>query len=97
MNRLFTATGMSFPCTFFGVAGTDVLIADIQADFLIAAWVFSDESETSEIKYIYDNNGKEETRVIRGFTSLLLVSNQYGEIPRVRIELQRPFVMEEMT
>lgn len=91
MNTLLTANGIKFPCNFFGVASAGCLIVDVDTDLITAANIFNDENETSEIKYIFDNNGEEEIRLVKGFTSLLSVSNLYGEITGVRIMLQRPF------
>lgn len=91
MNRLLTASEKKFPCSFFGIASAGVLIADIDTDLITAAKVFSDEAETSEIKYIFDSNGDESIRLVKGFTSLLSISNLYGETSGVRVMLQRPF------
>lgn len=91
MNIFLTATGKEFPCNFFGIASAGVVIADLDVDLITAAKVFSNKSETEEIHYIYDNNGEEADRVVKGFTSLLSVSNLYGETIGVRVMLQRQF------
>lgn len=93
MNTLLTATGKEFPCNFFGVAGAGALIADIDTDLITAAKIFSDASETSEINYIFDSNGEEASRSVKGFTFLYSISNLYGMTAGVRIMLQRPVLM----
>lgn len=92
MNLLLTASGKTFPCDFFGVAGVGVLIADIETDLITAANIFSDKKETSIITYRYDNDGEVSERIIKGFTAMVSLSPLYGDKSGIRIALQRQFV-----
>lgn len=97
MNRLMTSGGRTIPCSFFGTVNSGAVVIEAETDFVTAAKVFSDASETSEIYYIYEKDGEEAVRKVTGYTALLSLTSIYGSNSGVRIMLQPPIVdMEEI-
>lgn len=95
MDRLITATGKEYPCSFFGVVkAAGILYTNVEIDFQEAFQVFSDPKETSVLKYVYEQEGEECERVIRGATVFIGAERIFDNADSLRISLRRAFAEE---
>ena len=91
MNRVITAAGQEIPCNFFGLAIQGVLVMDVQMGFDEAYEAFKDPANNKERRFIYESNGFEEERSVKGYTALSYIENLFRDTEEVRVALQRPF------
>ena len=95
MDRIVTASGKEYPCGFFGVvAAAGILYTNVQISFPEAYQIFSDEWETHVLKYIYESNGGEEERSLRGYTTFIGAEILFNDRNELRISMRKPFADE---